>query len=62
MVIVACSNDDDCFINGEEVLYKYGYISSELCSDLFILTVFIVLSNIFSYFGVLKKMKNQPMY
>ncbi|XP_026807078.1 protein scarlet-like isoform X2 [Rhopalosiphum maidis] len=57
-----CVDVTNCLDSGKAVLRKYGYISSELYSDMMILALVCILTNIFGYFRVLKKMKKQPAY
>jgi len=61
-VFIACIDITNCLDSGKAVLRKYGFISSELYSDMVILAVIGILANIMGYFGVLKKMKKQPAY
>jgi len=61
-IFVACVDVTNCLNSGKAVLRKYGYISSELYSDMVILALVCILANIFGYFRVLKKMKKQPAY
>jgi len=46
----------------EAVLRKYGFISSEIYSDMVILVIFSLLTNILAYFSILKNIKKQPGY
>jgi len=59
---VACVDVTNCLNSGKAVLRKYGYISSEIYSDMVILVLFSLIANILGYFSVLKKMKKQPAY
>lgn len=62
MYFVACVDVTNCLDSGKAVLRKYGYISSEIYSDMVILAIFSLIANILGYFSVLKKMKKQPAY
>jgi len=61
-VFIACIDVTNCLDSGKAVLRKYGFISSELYSDMVILAIIGILANIMGYFSVLKKMKKQPAY
>ncbi|XP_060864829.1 protein scarlet-like [Metopolophium dirhodum] len=60
--VLPCVDVTNCLDSGKAVLRKYGYISSEIYSDMLILVIFSLLANIFGYFNVLKKMKKPPAY
>ncbi|XP_022162902.1 protein scarlet-like [Myzus persicae] len=57
-----CIDVTNCLDSGKAVLRKYGYISTEIYSDMVILVIFSLIANIFGYLSVLKKMKKQPAY
>lgn len=61
-IFIACIDVTNCLNSGKAVLRKYGFISSELYSDMVILAIIGILANIMGYFSVLKKMKKQPAY
>jgi len=61
-VFIACIDVTNCLNSGKAVLRKYGFISSELYSDMVILAIIGILANIMGYYSVLKKMKKQPAY
>ncbi|XP_027845081.2 protein scarlet-like [Aphis gossypii] len=60
--MLPCIDVTNCLNSGKAVLRKYGFISSELYSDMVILAIIGILANIMGYFSVLKKMKKQPAY
>lgn len=53
---------DNCLDNGKAVLNKFGFISEDLYFDLMVLVTFSLFANIFSYFGIVQRMKKQPAY
>lgn len=59
---VACTDVSNCLDSGKAVLTKYGYIASEFYTDIWILVLFCIAAQVYSYIGVLKKMKRQPAY
>lgn len=59
---LACIDVANCLDNGKAVLDKYGFVNDDLYFDLITLLTFCVIANILSYFGVLKRMKKQPVY
>ncbi|VVC40125.1 Hypothetical protein CINCED_3A015275 [Cinara cedri] len=59
---IPCADPDNCLDSGTAVLNKYGYNAGEFNTDMATMVTFIVIANVASYFGVLKKTKTPPAY
>ncbi|VVC31665.1 ABC transporter-like,P-loop containing nucleoside triphosphate hydrolase,AAA+ ATPase domain,ABC [Cinara cedri] len=57
-----CIEPANCLDSGKAVLNKFGFVSEDLYFDLMVLITFSLLGNIFSYFGIVQRMKKQPAY